>query len=121
MKQKKIQQLLQLQLKKLTLEKADREYKQFVFEKLEMNKATLYEYDANTLYVVIRGDLRERMTEDDYWSDEYIYSLQLLRYNDDFVDYMENLAENIIPEKNNSSFKRYAPFKLDLSSLEPKE
>lgn len=102
-------------------EKADREYKQFVFEKLEMNKATLYEYDANTLYVVIRGDLRERMTEDDYWSDEYIYSLQLLRYNDDFVDYMENLAENIIPEKNNSSFKRYAPFKLDLSSLEPKE
>lgn len=102
-------------------EKAEREYKQFVFEQLDMNKATLYEYDENTRYIIIRGDLRERMTEDDYWSDEYIYSLQLLRYNDDFVDYMESLAENIIPEKNNSSFKRYAPFKLDLSSLEPKE
>lgn len=102
-------------------EKADREYKQFVFEKLEMNKATLYEYDENTLYVVIRGDLRERMTEDDFWSEDYIYSLQLLRYNDDFMDYMEGLAENMIPEKNNSSFKRYAPFKLDLSSLEPKD
>ncbi|MCM1314795.1 MAG: hypothetical protein NC244_05435 [Alistipes senegalensis] len=100
-------------------EKADREYKQFVFEKLEMNKAVLYEYDENTLYVLIRGDLRERMTEDDFWSDEYIYSLQLLRYNDDFTDYMEKLADNIVPEKNNSSFKRYAPFKLDLSSLEP--
>lgn len=102
-------------------EKADREYKQFVFEKLEMNKATLYEYDENTLYVLIRGDLRERMTEDDYWSDEYVYSLQLLKYNDDFVDYIESLAENIIPEKNSSSFKRYAPFKLDLSSLEPQK
>ncbi|MDE6500937.1 MAG: hypothetical protein K2L10_02490 [Ruminococcus sp.] len=101
-------------------EKADREYKQFVFEKLEMNKATLYEYDEDTLYVVIRGDLRERMTEDDYWSEDYIYNLQLLRYNDDFTDYMESLAENMIPEKNNSSFKRYAPFKLDLSSLEPR-
>lgn len=101
-------------------EKADREYKQFVFEKLEMNKAELYDYDENTLYVIIRGDLRERMTEDDYWSDDYIYSLQLLKYNDDFTDYMEGLAENMIPEKNSSSLKRYAPFKLDLSSLEPK-
>ena len=85
-----------------------------------MNKAVVYEYDENTLYVLIRGDLRERMTEDDFWSDDYIYSLQLLRYNDDFVDYMEELADNIVPEKNTSSFKRYAPFKLDLSSLEPK-
>lgn len=102
-------------------EKADREYKQFVFEKLDMNKAELYDYDENTLYVVIRGDLRERMTEDDFWSEDYIYSLQLLKYNDDFIDYMEGIAENIVPEKNNSSFKRYAPFKLDLSSLEPKD
>lgn len=100
-------------------EKADREYKQFVFDKLGMNKAEVYEYDDNTLYVIIKGDLRERMTEDDYWSEEYIYSLQLLKYNDDFVDYMESLSENIIPEKNTSSFKRYEPFKLDLSSLEP--
>ena len=100
-------------------QKADREFKQFVFDKLEMNKATLYDYDDDTLYVVIRGDLRERMTEDDYWSEDYIYSLQLLRYNDDFTDYLESLADSIVPEKNNSSFKRYAPFKLDLSSLEP--
>lgn len=100
-------------------EKADREYKQFVFEKLEKNKATLYEYDDNTLYVLIRGDLRERMTEEDLWSEDYIYSLQLLRYNDDFTDYLEGLASNIVPEKNSSSFRRYAPFKLDLSSLEP--
>lgn len=101
-------------------EKAEREYKQFVFEKLETNKAEIYEYDEDTLYVIIKGDLRERMTEDDFWSEEYIYSLQLLKYNDDFVDYMEGLADNIVPEKNTSSFKRYAPFKLDLSSLEPK-
>lgn len=102
-------------------EKADREYKQFVFDKLEMNKATLYEYDEDTLYVIIRGDLRERMTEDDFWSDQYIYSLQLLKYNDDFTDYMEGLAENVVPEKNNASLKRYSPFKLDLSSLEPEQ
>ena len=86
-----------------------------------MNKATLYEYDEDTLYVIIRGDLRERMTEDDFWSDQYIYSLQLLKYNDDFTDYMEGLAENVVPEKNNASLKRYSPFKLDLSSLEPEQ
>ncbi len=100
-------------------ERASREYKQFVFDELEMNKATLYEYDENTLYIVLRGDLRQRMTEDDYWSDEYIYSLQLLKYNDDFTDYMEGLAENVTAETNSASLKRYAPFKLDLSSLEP--
>ena len=100
-------------------EKADREYKQFVFDELGMNEAKVYDYDENTIYVIIRGDLRERMTEDDYWSEDYISNLQLLRYNDDFVDYLEKLSENIVPKKNSSSFKRYEPFKLDLSSLEP--
>ena len=100
-------------------EKADREYKQYVFEKLEMNKAEVYPYDDNTLYVIMRGDLRERMTEDDLWSEDYTYSLQLMKYNDDFTDYLEGLADNMVPDKNSSSFRRYAPFKLDLSSLEP--
>lgn len=103
-------------------EKADREFKEYVFsDKLSMNKAEVYDYDENTIYVIIRGDLRERMTEDDYWSEDYIYNLQLLRYNDDFVDYLEKLSGNIIPQKNNSSFRRYEPFKLDLSSLEPEK
>ena len=86
-----------------------------------MNKAEVYDYDENTIYVIIRGDLRERMTEDDYWSEDYIYNLQLLKYNDDFVDYLEKLSDSIVPQKNDSSFKRYEPFKLDLSSLEPEE
>ncbi|MDE6848042.1 MAG: hypothetical protein K2J44_01685, partial [Ruminococcus sp.] len=103
-------------------EKADREFKEYVFsEELGMNKAEVYSYDENTIYVIIRGDLRERMTEDDYWSEDYIYNLQLLRYNDDFVDYLEKLSESIVPQKNSSSFKRYEPFKLDLSSLEPED
>lgn len=103
-------------------DKADREFKEYVFsDKLGMNKAEVYDYDENTIYVIIRGDLRERMTEDDYWSEDYIYNLQLLKYNDDFVDYLEKLSDSIVPQKNNSSFKRYEPFKLDLSSLEPEE
>jgi len=101
-------------------EKASREYKQFVFEKLDMNKATVYDYDENTIYVIIRGDLRERMTEDDYWSEDYIYNLQLLRYNDEFTEYLKDLSEKATAEKVSASFRRYAPFKLDLSSLEPK-
>lgn len=103
-------------------EKADREFKEYVFsEELGKNKAEVYPYDDNTIYVIIRGDLKERMTEDDYWSEDYIYNLQLLKYNDDFVDYLEKLSDNIVPQKNSSSFRRYEPFKLDLSSLEPQD
>ena len=95
-------------------ESADYKYKEFVFNKLEMDKATVYDYDDSTIYVIIRGDLHERMTEDDYWNESYIEYLQSMRYTDDFKAYLEEKADALSQEKNKSAYRRYAPFKLEL-------
>ena len=95
-------------------ESADYKYKEFVFNKLEMDKATVYDYDENTIYVIIRGDLHERMTEDDYWNENYIEYLQSMRYSGEFKDYLEEKADALSFEKNKSAYRRYAPFKLEL-------
>lgn len=97
-------------------ESADYKYKEFVFNKLEMNKATVYDYDENTIYVIIRGDLHERMTEDDYWNESYIEYLQSMRYTNDFKEYLEEKADALSLEKNKSAYRRYAPFKLELEA-----
>lgn len=97
-------------------EDAEYKFKEFVFNELTLGKATVYDYDESTIYVVIRGDLHERMTEDDYWSEDYISYLQSLRYSGDFKDYLEEKAEALSLDKNKSAYRRYAPFKLKLES-----
>ncbi len=95
---------------------AEYKFKDFIFDKLEMDKATVYDYDDSTVYVVIRGDLHERMTADDYWNQNYIDYLRSLRYSDDFKDYLEAKTEDFSFEKNKSAYRRYAPFKLKLKA-----
>lgn len=88
--------------------------KDYIFDELELNKADVFDDGADTLYVVIRADLRERMTEDDYWSEDYIYALQNMRYQDDFSDFIEEIAGVMAIDKNKSAYRRYSPFKLTL-------
>lgn len=86
----------------------------FVFEDLGLDEAVVFDDGEDTLYVVIRADLRERMTEDDYWSEDYITSLQTMCYNEDFADLIEEIAGAYSVDKNKSAYRRYAPFKLVL-------
>ena len=86
----------------------------FIFNDLELNKAEVYEYDKENLYVVIRGDLRERMTEDDLWTDDYKLNLLQARYYNDYTDFVKEYAASLPVEKNSAAYRRYAPFKLQL-------
>lgn len=86
----------------------------FVFEELGLNKAEVFDDGEDTIYVVIRADLRERMTEDDYWSPDYIEALQQMCYQEDFTDLIEEIADKMIIDKNKSAYRRYSPFKLEL-------
>lgn len=97
-------------------EKNTRLFNEFVFNELSLNKAEVYDYSDEMIYVVIRGDLRERMTEDDYWTEDYISSLQSRRYYEDFVDLLEAKSEQLTVEKNSKAFRRYEPFKLQLEN-----
>lgn len=95
-------------------EKNQSKFNDYVFNTLTPYKAEVYEFDSDTIYVVIRGDLRERMTEDDYWTEGYISSLQSMRFYDNFVAKMDAKAESMNYEKNKSAYRRYAPFKLEI-------
>ena len=56
------------------------------------------------------------MTEDDLWSKENIDSLISERYYSDFQDMMKKIAEGYSIKKNNSAYKRYSPFSLELET-----
>lgn len=99
-------------------DKNTRLFNEFLFNDITKGKAEVYDFSEDTIYVVVRGDLRERMTEDDYWSEDYISRLQSLRYYDEFVDMLEDRADQLNYDKNKSAFRRYAPFKLELETEE---
>lgn len=96
--------------------KNTRLFNEFLFNDLPLGEAKVYEYSEDTIYVVMRADLRERMTEDDYWSENYIESLQSMRYYDEFTDFLDEKSKALVIEKNKSAYRRYAPFKLQLEA-----
>lgn len=97
-------------------QKQQNAFNDYVFNELGIGEAKVYEYSDDMIYVVIRGDLRERMTEDDYWSEDYISQLQQLKYYDEFIKLLEKKAENLEIDKNSSAYRRYSPFKLVLET-----
>ena len=95
--------------------KIQQDYSDFVFGKMENYKAEKYQYDESTIYVIIKADIAERMTEEDFWSEENVDNVLYDRYYQDFTDMMKATAESLGVEKNNSAFRKFAPFKLDLA------
>lgn len=97
--------------------KIQQDYSDFVFGKMENYKAEKYQYDESTIYVIIKADISERMTEEDFWSEENVDNVLYDRYYQDFTDMMKDKAEAMGVIKNNSAFRKFAPFKLDLSDM----
>ncbi|MCD7890337.1 MAG: hypothetical protein LUG26_00745 [Ruminococcus sp.] len=90
----------------------------FIFEELtEYNKAVVFDdEDNNAIYVVIRADLRKRLTEDDLWTEDNITYLESLNFGDAYSDYMEEISDSLTVEKNTRAYKRYKPFKITLET-----
>lgn len=97
-------------------EKNTRLFNEFVFNELPLNKAQVYDYGEDAIYVVMRGDLRVRMTEDDFWTEDYITSIQSMKYYEAFKDMLDSKADQLTSEKNKNAYRRYAPFKLELEA-----
>ncbi len=85
-----------------------------VFNDLTLYKAEKYDYDENTVYIVIKGDIKERLNADDIWTQETIDNTLTNRYGQDFTDMMKSLYDTYDVDKNKRAYKRYAPFKLNL-------
>lgn len=96
--------------------KAFRDYNTYIFDKLDYYKAEKYQYDENTIYVIIKADIKERMTEDDLWSEENVEALISERYYSEFTDMMKSIAEGYDSKRNSSAFRKFSPFKLKLET-----
>ena len=54
------------------------------------------------------------MTADDLWTQDKIDSLLMERYYDDFEKMMKSIVKGYSVEKNNTAYRKYTPFKLNL-------
>ncbi|WP_295075534.1 hypothetical protein [Ruminococcus sp.] len=97
-------------------EKAYREYNEHIFS-MPYNKAEKYQYDDDNVYIIIRADIKERMTEDDLWTENTIKSLLDERYYEDFEKMMKDIVKSYDVKKNNTAYRKYSPFKLSLDNL----
>lgn len=84
----------------------------FIFNKAKIGVAEVVE-EAEAVYVIFKADLYERMNADDLWNENTIQKLQLANYEEDFGDYLDEIVNTYTFEKNEKSYKRYSPFKLD--------
>ncbi len=98
-------------------QKAEKAFNEKVFSDMPLYKAEKYDYDKDTIYILIKGDIAERMTDDDIWTKDKIDAVLRERYAKDFSDWIEGIANSYSVEKNNSAYKRYAPFKLDIKDV----
>lgn len=70
--------------------------------------------DDKTEYIILRRDIEERMTDSDLWTDDAINTVSSEIYGDQYQDELKKWAESYKTDKNNSAFKRYDVFKIDL-------
>ena len=95
-------------------QKASREFNEKVFSDLQNYKAERYDYDDSNVYIVIKGDIKDRMTEDDLWSESIIENTIAQRYSQDFEDMMKAIGDKYSLSKNKKAYRRYDPFdKID--------
>lgn len=85
---------------------------EFIFNEAKTGEASVVE-DTEAVYVILKADLYKRLTDDDWWSENYILNLQNQKYGDEFSDFIEELAKTYNVSRNQRAFKRYEPFSLD--------
>ncbi|MCM1007878.1 MAG: hypothetical protein NC485_08085 [Ruminococcus flavefaciens] len=98
-------------------QKAEKALNEKIFGDLPTYEAVKYQYDDDTIYILIKGDITDRLTDDDLWSEEQVLTVLTQRYGQDFIDWIKSITESYTVEKNNSAYKRYAPFKLDIEDV----
>ncbi len=70
--------------------------------------------DEETIYIVVKMDIRERITEDDIWNSSTRESVRTEMYSDAFKDLMREKADALTVKRNEKAFKRYKVLDLDI-------
>ena len=77
--------------------------------------ATIIE-DDDAYYIVMSRDIKDRMTEDDLWTESQQNTVISQEYSDAFEDMLDGWTADQKVEKNDSAIKRYDAFKIDMDS-----
>lgn len=72
--------------------------------------------DEDTLYVAVRLDITERMTDDDLWSEQSVDSTRFDMFSDDLQDKLDEWVSGYNIDKNEKAYKRYDPFDFKTES-----
>lgn len=73
--------------------------------------------DEDTLYVAVRLDITERMTDDDLWSEQAIDSTRFDMFSDDLQNKLDEWVSAYNIDKNKKAYKRYDPFDFKTPSV----
>lgn len=66
--------------------------------------------DNNTIYIAVKLDIEERLTDDDLWTEENIERVRSSQFGDQFQEKVEEWAKAQKVEENKSAIDRYKPF-----------
>jgi hypothetical protein len=72
--------------------------------------------DEDTMYVAVRLDIKERLTDDDLWSESGIESTRFSMFSDDLQDKIDSWVASYTIDKNEKAYKRYNPFDVKTDS-----
>ena len=70
--------------------------------------------DEETYYIVIKMDLKDRMTTDDRWTDSQKESVREELYFKEFSDMLDDMGKALPVERNEAAYKRYHVLDLDV-------
>ncbi len=84
----------------------------WIFNDAETGVPAIVE-DEDTMYVIVRFDIAERMTDDDLWSESNVENVRYDMFSDDLQDMLDSWGNEYEVVKNEKAYKRYDPFKIE--------
>ena len=70
--------------------------------------------DEECWYIVMKMDIKERMTEKDLWTESAVENVRRELYYDAFEDKLKDMGDKLDVERNKRAFKRYKVLDIDL-------
>lgn len=70
--------------------------------------------DDECYYIAVKMDIRDRMTDDDLWTESRVESVRQELYYDEFLDMLNGMGKELSVERNKSAFRRYHVLDVDL-------
>lgn len=72
--------------------------------------------DEHTMYVIVRLDINERMTDEDLWDETGVEDVRYEMFSDEFQDMLDSWGDEYEVVKNKKAYKKYDPFKIETNA-----